>query len=70
MPLPSSGPITFNQIHTEVGGSSNSTASLSDPDIRQLIGAQQGDTISMGEFLGASSTYVCWYSKRYIKQCK
>ena len=55
MPLPSSGPITLNQIHTEVGGSSNSTASLSDPDIRQLIGAQQGDTISMGEFLGQAA---------------
>ena len=55
MPLPSSGAITLNQIHTEVGGSSNSTASLSDPDIRQLIGAQQGDTISMGEFLGQAA---------------
>ena len=37
MPLPTSGSLSLNQIHVEAGGTSNTTCSLNDADIRQLI---------------------------------
>ena len=37
MTLPSSGSaISMNQMHTEVGGTSGTTVSMNDPDIRVL----------------------------------
>ena len=37
MALPSSGAISLNQMHVEVGGSSGSTCTINDSDIRGLI---------------------------------
>ena len=54
MTLPSSGTISLNQIHVEAGGSSGSTASINDSDIRVLIGKSSGASMSFNEWYGAS----------------
>lgn len=54
MGLPSSGTITLNQIHTEIGGGSGTTASLNDSDLRALASVPSGQ-ISFSNF----------YNKRY-----
>lgn len=55
MTLPSSGSISLNQMHIEVGGSSGSQVSINDSDIRGLIGKSSGATMSFNEWYGASS---------------
>ena len=55
MPLQTSGAISLNQIHIEAGGSSGTTASLNDADIRGLIGKASGATMSFSEWYGASN---------------
>lgn len=55
MTLPSSGSISLNQMHIEVGGSSGSTVSINDSDIRALIGKGSGVTMSFSEWYGASA---------------
>jgi len=55
MALPSSGAISLNQMHVEVGGSSGSTASLNDSDIRGLISKSSGATMAFNEWYGASA---------------
>jgi hypothetical protein len=55
MALPSSGAISMNQMHVEVGGSSGSTVGLNDTDIRALISKSSGATMSFNEWYGASS---------------
>ena len=57
MPLPSSGAISLNQMHVEVGGTSGTQASINDSDIRGLIGKASGATSSFSQFYGASSSY-------------
>ena len=56
MPLPSSGTISLNQIHVEAGGSSGTTASLNDSDIRAMIGKGSGATNSFSEYYGVSAS--------------
>lgn len=56
MPLPSSGAISLNQIHVEAGGSSGTTASLNDSDIRAMIGKSSGATNSFSEYYGVSAS--------------
>jgi len=56
MPLPSSGTISLNQIHVEAGGSSNTTASLNDADIRAMIGKGSGVSNSFSEYHGVSAS--------------
>lgn len=56
MALQTSGAISLNQIHIEAGGSSGTTASLNDADIRGLIGKASGATMSFSEWYGASAT--------------
>lgn len=58
MALQSSGAISLNDIHVEVGGSSGSQASLNDSDIRGLIGKASGAQSSFSEFYGASAETV------------
>ena len=57
MPLPSSGAISLNQMHVEVGASSGTTCSLNDSDIRNLINKASGAQSSFSEFYGASASY-------------
>lgn len=56
MPLPSSGAISLNQMHTEVGGTSGTTVGLNDSDVRGLISKASGAQMSFNEWYGASAT--------------
>lgn len=53
--IPTSGAISLNQMHTEVGGTSGTTASINDADIRGLIGKASEATMSFNEWYGASA---------------
>ena len=61
MTLQTSGAISLNQIHIEAGGSSGHSASLNDPDIRDLIDKASGATNSFNEYYGASSSVTFTY---------
>jgi hypothetical protein len=55
MALPESpSSISLNEIHIEAGGTSGTTASINDADIRALIGKGDGVTMSFNEWYGAS----------------
>lgn len=56
MPLQTSGAISLNQIHVEAGGTSGTTASMNDSDIRGLISKGSGATMSFSEWYGASAS--------------
>ena len=62
MALPTSGALSLDAIHVEAGGTTNTTASLNDTDIRGLtpasgktINSTQGTTIDFDDFYGATS---------------
>ena len=55
MALQTSGAISLNDIHIEAGGTSGTTASLNDADIRDLIGKASGAQMSFSEWYGASA---------------
>ena len=62
MALPTSGALSLDAIHVEAGGTSGTTASLNDSDIRGLtaaagktINSTLGTTIDFYDFYGASS---------------
>ena len=55
MALQTSGPISLNDIHVEAGGTSGTTVSMNDTDIRDLIGKGSGATMSFSEWYGASA---------------
>ena len=55
MALPSSGAISLNQMHTEVGGTSGTTVGLNDSDVRGLISKASGAQMSFNEWYGASA---------------
>lgn len=58
MPLPSSGSISLNQMHIEVGGTSGTTCSLNDSDIRGLIPNRASGALSrFSDFHGRSASY-------------
>ena len=50
MALPSEGAISLNEMHVEVDGSSGTTCSINDGDIRGLIGKSDGETSAFNEF--------------------
>ena len=56
MALQNSGAISLNQIHVEAGGSSGTSVSINDADVRGLIGKSSGATMSFSEWYGASSS--------------
>ena len=60
MALQSSGAISLNEIHIEAGGSSGTTASINDSDIRGLIDKSSGATMSFNEWYGASAFTPRW----------
>lgn len=53
MPLPTSGQISLNDFHTELGSSGQ--ISLNDEAVRGLLGKASGAQSSMSEFYGASA---------------
>ncbi len=55
MALPSSGALSLNAMHVEAGGSSGTSASINDSDIRGLISKGSGAQMSFNEWYGASS---------------
>ena len=64
MALPTSGALTLDAIHVEAGGSTGTTCSLNDTDIRGLtpgsgktINSTQGTTVDFDDFYGASSGF-------------
>lgn len=57
MALPASGnSLSLNQMHIEVGGSSGTTCSLNDADIRGLISKSSGVAMAFNEWFGASAS--------------
>ena len=56
MALQSSGAIALDDMHDEAGGTSGSTATINDADIRGLIGKSAGATMAFNEWYGATST--------------
>lgn len=54
MALQTSGAISLNDIHVEAGGTSGTTASLNDEDIRGLISKASGASMSFSEWYGAA----------------
>ena len=65
MALQTSGAISLNDIHVEAGGTSQTTCTINDSDIRSLSPASgftiptgSGTTIDFGDFYGASSAAV------------
>jgi len=55
MALQSSGAISLNDMHIEVGGTSGTTCSLNDPDIRALISVGDSSNQSIQQYYGVSS---------------
>ena len=51
-------PISLNDLHVEAGGSSGTTCSLNDADIRDIIGKSANATNSLFEYYGQSSETV------------
>ena len=55
MALQNSGAISLDDIHVEAGGTSGTSASINDSDIRGLICKSCGATSAFNEFYGASN---------------
>lgn len=55
MALQGSGAISLDQIHDEAGGTSGSTATINDADIRGLINKTAGASMAFNEWYGASA---------------
>ena len=55
MALQTSGAISLNDMHIEVGGTSGTTCSLNDPDIRALISVDGNTNQSIQQYYGKSS---------------
>ena len=58
MALPSTGPLSLNQIHIEAGGSSGTLCSLNDADIRGIINKSVNTSNAISEYRGQSSQFV------------
>ena len=56
MPLQQTGAISFADISDEVGFAANSTIALGYANVRHLIGANQGDPVSLLSFYGKART--------------
>lgn len=55
MPITTGPQISLNEIHAEVGGTNESTASLNDSDIRALIDKGNEENMQFSEWYGASA---------------
>jgi hypothetical protein len=56
MGLQTSGPISLNDIHVELGSTSGTIVSMNNDDVRGLIGKSSGATNSFNEYYGASAS--------------
>ncbi len=56
MTIQTRGAISINDLHVEAGGTTNTTVSISDADVRGLISKGVGATASISEWYGASAT--------------
>ena len=56
MALQSSGAISLNDIHVELGATSSTTVSLNDTDVRALVSISSG-AIALDDFYGASAAF-------------
>lgn len=57
MALPTSGALSLDAMHVEAGGTTNTTVSLNDTDIRGLISKGSATQMSFNEWYGASSGF-------------
>ena len=57
MALQSSGAISLDDIHVEAGGTSGTSCTINDSDIRDLIGKSSGATMAFNEWYGASADW-------------
>ena len=58
MTLQSSGAISLDDIHVEAGGTSGTSCTINDADIRNLIDKSSGATMSFDDFYGVTSDWV------------
>ena len=56
--LQSSGAISLDDIHVEAGGTSGTSCTINDSDIRNLIDKSSEATMSFSDFYGATSDWV------------
>lgn len=54
MALQSSGAISLDDIHVEVGGTTGTAVSINDTDVRDLISSTAGTLVDFDDFYGAS----------------
>ena len=57
MTLQSSGAISLDDIHVEAGGTSGTSCTINDSDIRDLIDKSSGATMAFNEWYGASADW-------------
>ena len=55
MAISGSGTLSLNEFHIEAGGTSGTSCSIDDTDIRGLIDKSQGATMSFNEWYGATA---------------
>lgn len=65
--IPTSGAISLNQMHTEVGGTSGTQVSMNDSDIRGLISKASGATMSFNEWYGAAANWAATVTVGYVQ---
>ena len=58
MALQSSGQISLDDLHVEVGGTSGTQCSMNDSDIRGLVSAAANSQMTFSSFYGASSAWT------------
>ena len=56
MPVAASGAIDLDEFHVEAGGSTGSSCSINDADIRALIDKSDGATMAFNEWYGATAS--------------
>jgi len=56
MTLQTSGAISLDDIHVEVGGTTGTTVSINDTDVRNLISSTPGTAVSFDDYYGATSS--------------
>jgi hypothetical protein len=58
MATPSSGTISLNEMHVEAGGSSGTTCSINDADIRLIADKSSGATASWNDYYARAADYA------------